>query len=336
MSIGARLRQAREQAGLTAAQLSERTKIRLYKIEALENSQFVHLPDGVYLDGIVRAYAREVALDPEPLIELLHLEHPPVEIDYAVAINKLAEARRRNGPTRAPWKLLTVDLPKQPLGKQRTARPATRVTYAQPSRTGLVVPLVSLLAVAGWGLFLYERHRPATERMEATEAPPSVSTVTNQAASIEPPGEAPSTIGENGVPISVDPTPAGSTGTTGSVRNVSGSWLLATRVERGRNAAGAGSHQGYELQLDQAGDSITGTGWRTTANGRTVRSAEQAPISLAGTIIGDRLALTYTERRSRRETQGKLVLLIDGEGTLRGRFSTDARSAGTAEAHRVR
>jgi hypothetical protein len=35
--------------------------------------------------------------------------------------------------------------------------------------------------------------------------------------------------------------------------------------------------------------------------------------------------------------QGKLVLLIDGDGTLRGRFSTDTtRSAGTAEAHRMR
>jgi transcriptional regulator with XRE-family HTH domain len=340
MPLGARLRQAREQAGVTAAELSERTKIRLYKIEALENGQFVHLPDGVYLDGIVRAYAREVALDPEPLIELLHLEHPPVEIDYAVAINRLAAARRKNGPTRAPWKPMTIDLPKQPLGKKRAplAGVHVRVSHIPPSvLSGLVLPLISLLAVSGWGLYLHERHRPAPIPTVATEPPSAIGKAEPQAALIEPSEETPATVGDNGVPMPKAPTTAGSTGTTGSVRNVSGSWLLATRVERSRESGDTGSRHGYELQLDQAGDTITGSGWRTTANGRSVRTPEPAPLSLAGTIIGDRLALTFTERRSRREMQGKLVLLIDGDGTLRGRFSTDTtRSAGTAEAHRMR
>src|SRR5215217_6144834 len=69
MRPGVELRQARERLGLSAQQIAERTKIQLHKIAALENDDFRPLPEGIYLDGIVRAYAQEVAINPEPMIE---------------------------------------------------------------------------------------------------------------------------------------------------------------------------------------------------------------------------------------------------------------------------
>ena len=63
MTVGTVLKQAREQAGLSAEQISERTKIQLYKIEALEADDFSRLPEGIYLDGIIRAYSREVGIN---------------------------------------------------------------------------------------------------------------------------------------------------------------------------------------------------------------------------------------------------------------------------------
>jgi cytoskeletal protein RodZ len=66
--VGTEVRDARQRAGLSAAQIGERTNFPLYNIEALENGDFDTLPEDIYLDEIVLAYAREVGLDPEPLI----------------------------------------------------------------------------------------------------------------------------------------------------------------------------------------------------------------------------------------------------------------------------
>ena len=63
MSIGTDLRQARERAQLSAEQIAERIKVSIQKIEALERADLQLLPHGIYLEGIVRAYAREVAID---------------------------------------------------------------------------------------------------------------------------------------------------------------------------------------------------------------------------------------------------------------------------------
>src|SRR5687767_7628416 len=82
--VGAELRQAREHAGLSVEQLVERTKIKLHKIVALEEGDFQSLPQGIYLDGIVRAYAHEVALDPDALVERVRTERGALPGDWPV------------------------------------------------------------------------------------------------------------------------------------------------------------------------------------------------------------------------------------------------------------
>ena len=120
-----------------------------------------------------------------------------------------------------------------------------------------------------------------------------------------------------------------------STRNVAGAWNLTTNVESSAVEAFSGLQLGYAIQLTQQGDRVHGTGRKITENGTAIGSQAQTPITMDGTIKGDRLTLTFTEKGTQRESQGKFVLLAD-EGTLRGRFSsTAAQSSGTVEAHRA-
>src|SRR5688572_2766012 len=88
-SVGFELKQARERLGLSAEHIAARTKVPLYKIEALENGNFEYLPDGIYLDGIVRAYAHEVAIDAEPFIPQVRAEREKFAEDGAISFGDL-------------------------------------------------------------------------------------------------------------------------------------------------------------------------------------------------------------------------------------------------------
>jgi len=69
MSIGADLRHAREQRGWSLEQLSSRTRIAVSKLAAIEANSFDRLPDGFYRRAFLRAYAREVGLDTERVVD---------------------------------------------------------------------------------------------------------------------------------------------------------------------------------------------------------------------------------------------------------------------------
>lgn len=72
----ARLRQAREEKGLSYRQLAEATKLSVRAIELLERDCLSGLPDGIYRRSIIRAVAREVGLNPEQLLAEFTSLHP--------------------------------------------------------------------------------------------------------------------------------------------------------------------------------------------------------------------------------------------------------------------
>jgi cytoskeletal protein RodZ len=85
MDLGTTLRDARERRGLSLTQLSSTTKIPLTHLEAMEANVFELVPPGIFLRGFLRAYAREVGLDPRQIIDQFAAEHgselpPPVEM----------------------------------------------------------------------------------------------------------------------------------------------------------------------------------------------------------------------------------------------------------------
>ena len=65
--IGSRLRQAREQRGLTIRDIANTTKISTAALNAIEHNDFARLPGGVFRRAYVRAFAAEVGLDADEL-----------------------------------------------------------------------------------------------------------------------------------------------------------------------------------------------------------------------------------------------------------------------------
>jgi len=95
MSIGETLAQARREAGLSVAQVSERTRIREAIIRGIEQDDYSGCGGDFYARGHIRSIAQAVGADPAPLIR---------EYDATVrAPNEItaADALRPNMPIRA-------------------------------------------------------------------------------------------------------------------------------------------------------------------------------------------------------------------------------------------
>jgi hypothetical protein len=69
VSIGAALTEARQRAGLTVAQVSERTRIRETVIRGIERDHYSGCGGDFYARGHIRGIAKAVGADPGPLIE---------------------------------------------------------------------------------------------------------------------------------------------------------------------------------------------------------------------------------------------------------------------------
>lgn len=65
--IGSRIRQAREQRGLTLLEVANATKISMTALVAIEQNEFDRLPGGVFRRGYLRAFAIVVGLDADDL-----------------------------------------------------------------------------------------------------------------------------------------------------------------------------------------------------------------------------------------------------------------------------
>ena len=67
-SVGGQLQQARQRAGLSIQEVSARTKIAVWILEAIEREDFSRLPGGIFRRGFLSAYAREVHVDPAVIL----------------------------------------------------------------------------------------------------------------------------------------------------------------------------------------------------------------------------------------------------------------------------
>ena len=64
-NVGALLREARERRGFSLDRLAQITRIRASLLGAIESNDISAVPQAIFLRGFLRAYAREVGLDPE-------------------------------------------------------------------------------------------------------------------------------------------------------------------------------------------------------------------------------------------------------------------------------
>src|SRR5215470_14062476 len=105
---GARLKAARETAGLSLDQAAQQLKLAPRQVKAIEDEDFAHLPGRTFTRGFVRNYARLLNLDPEGLLALMPdagnvpaLEAPLLHSTGAM-IAELPE-NERGAPNLARW-----------------------------------------------------------------------------------------------------------------------------------------------------------------------------------------------------------------------------------------
>jgi len=137
-SFGENLRREREMRGVTLQEISAATKISVRFLKSIENEEFSRLPGGIFSRSFVRAYARYLGLDEDPLLE-----------EYQQAANSKAD----------------VDLTQlsPPRAFSRPQRPSRHALWA-------VVVAVGLLAL-GFTLWRYS-HRPLPVPV-ASQSPPA-------------------------------------------------------------------------------------------------------------------------------------------------------------------
>ena len=177
MRVGSELIAARKKAGISVEVISKRTKISVSRLVALEKDDFKNLPTGLYLFSTVRAYAREVHIDPEPIVERLRAEFGDKDaLDAlhaldgtgALAAKNLADARR------------------------------SKEEQSNLLRNAAIAAGVVLMASAGAGAgaYLHNRGRIAHEvpstKVERSSTAPPVSTP-NETPSVSLPSPAPAT-----------------------------------------------------------------------------------------------------------------------------------------------
>ncbi|MGE5550786.1 MAG: RodZ domain-containing protein [Bacteroidota bacterium] len=66
--VGERLKRAREEKGITLAEIQNSTKIRTRYLQALEEGEFQIIPGEVYVRGFLQTYGTAVGLDPRELL----------------------------------------------------------------------------------------------------------------------------------------------------------------------------------------------------------------------------------------------------------------------------
>src|SRR5947209_18000969 len=99
MSLGSDLSAAREAAGLSLEQVSERTRIRRTLIERIEADDFSLCGGEGYARGHIRTLAKVAGIDPQPLVEefdRLHTPQPPSAAEVFEA--ETTYAREWRGP----------------------------------------------------------------------------------------------------------------------------------------------------------------------------------------------------------------------------------------------
>lgn len=123
MTIGAQLQQARNTRKLTYAEVTEKTKIQPWVLEAIETNRLPEIMSSVYVKGFISSYAKFLHVDPEPLLAQLNAPKP----EPVVAAAPLPPPAKASLPPVAIT-LPKIQLPKMQLPKMpKVQLPSVRV-----------------------------------------------------------------------------------------------------------------------------------------------------------------------------------------------------------------
>lgn len=69
LTLGEKLRQAREARGISISEVAEQTRISALYLEAIENNDYRTLPGGIFNKGFVKSYAKFVGIDDQEALQ---------------------------------------------------------------------------------------------------------------------------------------------------------------------------------------------------------------------------------------------------------------------------
>jgi cytoskeleton protein RodZ len=69
MTLGEKLRQAREERGIPISEVAEQTRISRLYLESIENDDYKPLPGGIFNKGFVKSYAKFIGLDEQEALQ---------------------------------------------------------------------------------------------------------------------------------------------------------------------------------------------------------------------------------------------------------------------------
>ena len=69
LTLGEKLRQAREARGITLSEVAEQTRISPLYIESIENDDYQNLPGGIFNKGFVKSFAKYVGVDEQEALQ---------------------------------------------------------------------------------------------------------------------------------------------------------------------------------------------------------------------------------------------------------------------------
>ena len=132
----------------------------------------------------------------------------------------------------------------------------------------------------------------------------------------------------------VDNQPKATDQTASVATDLTGRWSVINTVQQTSYRPFDNLQIGFDLAINQTGDSFTGRGLKVSENGRPLPSSARTPIEVKGSVKGDRVEATFVESGTQRKTNGRFVWRIDkASSVLRGNFvTTAARTKGTSSA----
>ena len=163
-SLGQQLRRAREARGVSLRDISEQTRITMRHLEAIESSDYKHLPGGIFNRSFIKAYAKLIDFPEQRALDL-----------YA------REARERGE---------TEEVATSPRRSHVYTGDVSRSPTMTALLTAIVLGLLVLIVYAG--LHWYRRtgddvnaNAPAANAPAAANAPPQSAAQTQQPAADE-------------------------------------------------------------------------------------------------------------------------------------------------------
>jgi transcriptional regulator with XRE-family HTH domain len=309
--IGETLAEARQQAGLTVAQVSQRTRIRQTIIRAIEDDDYSTCGGDFYARGHIRSIAKTVGADAEPLIQEYDTQHRAEGAFATVSLDELLSVSAAGPRPRGPdlsvvWGLgaSAASAARRTAQSPALRRIATRARV-RPQRLNWTAVLgLALVLVFGFGVYLVvsrsqqvtvtpsaagkhaaPAHRAAPAHHPAAHSGPGAATRTSQPAAA--PTAAPAAAAQL-VPVSVTAFGPGGGDNPQLAHLVlsgnGGGW----HSDWYTSASFGNLYQGTGLLLDM-GRPVTITVARITL-GRSPGASLQLRVGAAPTLAGTRLA----------------------------------------------